>query len=68
MNIVFQTPGFGESEHDYLWGLVDAAGDLRSTWFSPEAAFLEAARVLRVDVDTLKLARTGPGRFTVRAK
>jgi hypothetical protein len=68
MNIVFQQPGFGASEHDYRWGLVDAAGDLRSTWSSPEAAFLEAAYVLRVDVDTLELARTGPGVFRVRVR
>lgn len=68
MHIVFQTPGFGASEHDYRWGLVDAAGDLRSTWFSPESAFLEAADVLDVEVDTLDLVRTGPDTFEVRSK
>lgn len=68
MHIVFQTPTFGDSEHDYRWGLVDAGGDLRSTWSSPEAAFLEAAHTLAVEAATLDLVRTGPHRFEVRSK
>lgn len=68
MHIVFQTPTFGDSEHDYRWGLVDAAGDLRSTWSSPESAFLEAAHTLDVEVVTLDLVRTGPNTFEVRSK
>lgn len=65
MHIVFQTPRFGDSDDDYRWGLVDDGGDLRSTWASPEAAFLEAAGVLDVEVATLVLVRTGPGEFVV---
>lgn len=68
MHIVFQTPTFGDSEHDYRWGLVDAGGDLRSTWLSPEAAFLEAAAALDVEVVTLDLVRTGPDTFEVRSR
>lgn len=69
MRIVFQTPGFGESERDYRWGLVDAGGDVCSTWASPEAAFIEAANVMSVDVATLELER-GPvaGTFYVRRR
>jgi hypothetical protein len=68
MHIVFQTPWFGDSIDDYRWGLVDDRGDLRSTWASPEAAFLEAAGVLDVEVATLDLVRTGPNTFEVRSK
>jgi hypothetical protein len=68
MHIVFQTPTFGDSEHDYRWGLVDATGGLRSTWSSPEAAFIEAAHELRVEAVTLDLVRTGPDTFEVRSK
>lgn len=68
MHIIFQTPTFGDSTDDYRWGLVDAAGDLRSTWSSPEAAFLEAAHVMRVEVVTLHLVRTGPDVFEVRSR
>lgn len=65
MRIVFQTPGFGSSEHDYRWGLVDGTGQLHSTWSSPEAAFLEAAGELRVEAATLMLVQTGAGEFDV---
>jgi hypothetical protein len=68
MHIVFQTPTFGESEHDYRWGLVDGVGNLRSTWASPEAAFIEAAHTLGVAAATLDLVRTGPNTFEVRSK
>lgn len=68
MRIVFQTPGFGPSEHDYRWGLVESTGQLNSTWSSPEAAFIEAADVLDVEVATLDLVRTGPDTFEVRSK
>lgn len=68
MHIVFQTPWFGDSIDDYRWGLVSDDGDLRSTWASPEAAFLEAAGVLDVEVATLDLVRTGPNTFEVRSK
>lgn len=65
MRIIFQTPGFGASEHDYRWGLFDGAGQLQSTWSSPEAAFIEAAEALRVDAATLMLVKTGADEFDV---
>lgn len=66
MHIVFQHSHLGgDSEHDYRWALVDAAGNTLGHFHSPEAALLEATEHLETDLDTIALAREGAGVFAV---
>lgn len=66
MHIVFRHPALdGDDAHDYLWTLIDAAGDECGHFYSPEAALIEASIQLEVDLDRLTLDRESAGAFTV---